>query len=396
MKQSLASRTGHSAWLVPVIHTSFLLIGIINTLLGPILPILSVRWQLDDTEAGSLFFVQSVGAIVGSALTGPIIRRFGFQTILISGFCLMSVSTVLLGFSPWRLGMICIAGIGLSLGLTIPTINVLISDINSTRRAAALNILNLAWGVGAVFGPLVIPILSRRLSLSLALIFVAIPIAIIAPLVPNSPAETKQSDLGGTAVEAWLTPYFLLTAAFVFINVGTESAMGGWIASYVERLSPSSELAWGAATSLFWGGILVGRALAPFVLKQMREVTMVLAGILIVVVGLLVVLLNSRPGLILLGVAMAGLGLAPVFPTTIALFTARLGKAAARLTGTLFIFAALGSAVFPWVVGLVSTRYQDLQVGLIVPLVGALLMMVVQVAIMTMSRRIPPNISSGS
>ncbi|MDQ2976245.1 MAG: hypothetical protein M3R69_12670 [Acidobacteriota bacterium] len=39
--------------------------------------------------------------------------------------------------------------------------------------------------------------------------------------------------------------------------------------------------------------------------------------------GILVVLLSSATGLVLLGVSLAGLGLAPAFPTTIALFTKR-------------------------------------------------------------------------
>jgi MFS transporter, FHS family, glucose/mannose:H+ symporter len=369
--------------LVTVIHVGFFLIGIVNTLLGPILPLLSLRWRLDDTQAGSLFFIQSIGAIAGSALTGTLIRRFGFQAVLLSGFGVMSVSTLGLGFSSWLAGVICIAGIGLSLGLSIPTINVLISAINSTRRAAALNILNLAWGLGAVVGPLLIPLLSQRTSLSLVLTFAAAPIALVAMLVrTDSQAETGPADVPATSRNVWLTPYFLLTAAFVFINIGTESAMGGWIASYVKRLDQSSQLAWGVATSLFWGGILIGRALAPIILRQISEVTMVLFGILIVVAGLLVVLFSSRSGVILLGVGLTGFGLAPVFPTTIALFTGKFKEVAASLTGTLFIFAGLGSAVFPWVVGLVSTRYQDLHFGLIVPFVGAVLMLALHITMM--------------
>lgn len=49
--------------VVPLLHIGFVLIGIVNTLLGPILPMLSARWRLDDAGAGALFFVQSAGAI---------------------------------------------------------------------------------------------------------------------------------------------------------------------------------------------------------------------------------------------------------------------------------------------------------------------------------------------
>ncbi|MGH9970237.1 MAG: MFS transporter [Pyrinomonadaceae bacterium] len=397
MKESVGIVSGSTrpSRLVRLIHIGFILIGVVNTLLGPILPLLSVRWRLDDTQAGSLFFVQSVAAIVGSALTGPLIRRFGFRSLLIGGFGLMSASTACLGFGSRGLGVIWISGVGLSLGLTIPTINLLISELNPTRRAAALNLLNLAWGVGAVTGPVLIPTLARATGLSFALIIVAMPVALIATFVARSagsllidpPDESGEPVPRSTAARLWLRPYPLLTAALVFVNIGTESAMGGWIASYVQRLAPSSQLSWAAAPSLFWAGLLAGRAAAPVILRHVREVKMVLFGMFVAAGGMLVVLLSSATGLVLLGVSLAGLGLAPAFPTTIALFTGRFGRDAARLTGTLFMLAGLGAAVFPWIVGAASTHYHGLRVGLIVPLVGGLLMLAIHGAIMaTLSR----------
>ena len=51
--------------LAPLMHCGFLLVGVVDTLLGPILPILAARWRLDDSEAGSLFIAQFTGAIIG-------------------------------------------------------------------------------------------------------------------------------------------------------------------------------------------------------------------------------------------------------------------------------------------------------------------------------------------
>jgi hypothetical protein len=54
--------------LALLLHSGFLLVGIVHTLLGPILPILAARWRLDDAEAGSLFIAQFMGVMIGSAL----------------------------------------------------------------------------------------------------------------------------------------------------------------------------------------------------------------------------------------------------------------------------------------------------------------------------------------
>ena len=61
--------------IVLLSYGSFILIGVLNTFLGPALPVLSARWQLNDAQAGSLFFAQFSGALIGSAATGWLLRR---------------------------------------------------------------------------------------------------------------------------------------------------------------------------------------------------------------------------------------------------------------------------------------------------------------------------------
>ena len=63
--------------LAPLLNAGFLLVGIVGTLLGPMLPLLASRWRLDDAEAGSLFIAQFAGAMIGSALSSLMIERWG-------------------------------------------------------------------------------------------------------------------------------------------------------------------------------------------------------------------------------------------------------------------------------------------------------------------------------
>lgn len=43
---------GVPAGAVPVAHAAFVLTGVVTTLLGPLLPVLLVRWSLDDAVSG--------------------------------------------------------------------------------------------------------------------------------------------------------------------------------------------------------------------------------------------------------------------------------------------------------------------------------------------------------
>jgi fucose permease len=53
-----------------LLHFGFLLVGVVGTLLGPILPMLAARWQVGDAEVSWLFVAQFSGGIIGSALSG--------------------------------------------------------------------------------------------------------------------------------------------------------------------------------------------------------------------------------------------------------------------------------------------------------------------------------------
>src|SRR5450759_4918510 len=116
---------------------AFLPTGVLTTLLGPMLPVLLARWALNDTQAGNLFLVQFLAALVGVQLSGVLLARWGFRPAFLSGLLLMAcgVATVYMG-SLW-LGLISVAAYGLGLGLIIPADNLLIAEIGSSSGSGA-------------------------------------------------------------------------------------------------------------------------------------------------------------------------------------------------------------------------------------------------------------------
>src|SRR6202171_2712368 len=78
---------------------AFLPTGILQTLLGPMLPILIARWALNDTQAGYLFLVQFLASLVGVQLSGVLLTRWGYRPAFLWGLLLMACggSTLLLG-----------------------------------------------------------------------------------------------------------------------------------------------------------------------------------------------------------------------------------------------------------------------------------------------------------
>jgi fucose permease len=160
-----------------------------------------------------------------------------------------------------------------------------------------------------------------------------------------------------------------------FIYVGTENSIGGWVASYARRIDVSSGTFWALTPSFFWGALLLGRALAPVMLRHVRETTLASAGLVLASLGVSVLLIANTLALVVVGASVAGFGLASVFPINIALLSQWFGEMASRIGGLMFALSSLGGATVPWLVGALSSRFGSLRIGLTVPLVGSLTML---------------------
>ena len=198
---------------------AFLPTGILQTLLGPMLPILIARWALNDTQAGNLFLVQFLALLAGVQLSGLLLTRWGYRPAFLWGLLLMAcgVSTLLLGSS--ALGMAAVAAYGLGLGLIVPSDNLLIAEIGSgsgsasgaaseaasqassegSSRASAVSLLNFFWGAGAVFCSLMVAWTAAHKLLPFFLGSVALVLILLALAMRNllflQPQLPQQSPL---------------------------------------------------------------------------------------------------------------------------------------------------------------------------------------------------------
>src|ERR1700704_2258681 len=407
---------------------AFLPTGILQTLLGPMLPILIARWALNDTQAGNLFLVQFLASLAGVQLSGVLLTRWGYRPAFLWGLLLMAggVSTLLLGSS--ALGMAAVAAYGLGLGLVVPSDNLLIAEIGSgsssgsdapsregsqassqsssdaSSRASAVSLLNFFWGVGAVFCSLMVawtaahkllPFFLGSVALFLVLLAFAMrnlpfPAAAASSATPaatssatragSSPSSSSSSSSPSSWRELAKSPAIWIFAAIFFLYPGAETAVGGWIGSYVSRLG-SHGAAMASIASLmpafFWTALTVGRALGTVFLRHFSERSVLRAGYGAGAAGIgLMLWAPTLPGVIG-GALITGLSFATLYPITVARLSQRFGVAARKIGAVLFSLAAVGPAVIPWMVGVISHSTGSLRAGLLLPLGATVILFVV-------------------
>ncbi len=369
-RQEILTESEHK-FIKIFLYLSFILIGIVNTFLGPILPFLYEKWRLDDVQAGYFLAAQGLGGLFGTLVSSFLYAKFSSRQILAAGYVLIVVSLLGLSSAVWEIGLLSSFLSGVSLGFIIPTTTLILSQIAGENRAAAINLLNFFWALGAVSSPLIFVGLSSQSRLNYLFVVIAvIAAAFLAFLFRLKNVQiisgSEKSAIGGgekTAIlfSVWL---FILT---IFLQIGIEASLGGWLPTFAKRITSSDW--WLLVPTFYWSGFLLSRLLSSFYLRRISERTAILIGLILVIIGQIIFLLTVKINLAAVGAFLVGFGTAPIFPITIAILSGKFEKKAPELLSYMFLLAGLSGMIFSWLIGYAASVTGELKTALLIPLI---------------------------
>ncbi len=267
---------------VGLIYLDFVITGVVMTLLGPMLPLLSARWILNDTQAGYLFMAQFAASIGGMLSSGLLVNRFGYRITLLFSLSVMAAGVAMLARANWMFGLVSVCVFGAGFGVNTPAANLRIARTNPLKAASALNLLNSCWGIGAMACPLLVAAAQRSRHVSLFLYGTSISLVALAVCLgrvrfTSDGPVLSEVQIGGSKTKTWDHHLLPIIAVLFFVYVGTENCVGGWVASYARRID--SHALWAMTPSFFWGALLFGRFTAPLVLRHVRETKLATLGV---------------------------------------------------------------------------------------------------------------------
>jgi fucose permease len=367
------------------LFAGFIITGMVVTLLGPVLPAFIARWNLTDSQAGLFFTTQFSGSMLGVILSSVILSLRGYRDSLVFGFLLMAAGVAGLNSAGLRIALLATAIYGFGFGVVIPATNLCVAEISSSRRAASLALLNMAWGVGAIVCPVIMLAGLRTNRFTMALMGIAVGALLLAVLCASmkfeSPAAAPSNTTVANEAKEHRHPVHvpIALAILFYLYVGTEGGISGWVAEQAHRIGSGE--AYTIMPTFFWAGLLGGRGISALVVSRVKEHLFVSLGLLLSTLGATSLLLARTRAGVIVGVVLAGFGLAGVYPVFISWLSKWYGQRAKRLGGVMFSMAALGGATMPWTVGFVSQRSHNLRVGLVVPLLGCIAMLILVVAL---------------
>jgi FHS family glucose/mannose:H+ symporter-like MFS transporter len=382
--QTELSSSSSNRKLVLAGQIAFFPTGILQTMLGPLLPILIARWAIDDTQAGNLFLVQFLASLAGVQLSRVLLARWGYRPAFLLGLVLMASGVATIYMGSLALGLASVATYGLGLGLIVPSDNLLIAEIGSGSsasssagsRASAVSLLNFFWGVGAVFCSLMVAWTAAHKVLPFFLGAVAVFLLLLALAMRNLPfpAAAKSDELALSWRELAKSPAIWIFAAIFFLYPGAETAVGGWVGSYVARLgSHGLEMA-SMMPAFFYSTLTVGRALGTAFLRHFSERHVLRAGYAAGAAGIGLMLWAPLLVGVIGGALITGLSFSTLYPIAVARLSQRFGVAARSIGAIMFSLASVGPAMIPWMVGVISHATGSLRAGLLLPLAATVIL----------------------
>ncbi len=300
----------------------FLLIGAIDAAYGPLLRIISLRFGVGLPTAGAVLSVYFAGALAGVVSALALLRRLSGRTILVGALVALALGCAGVAASrSWLafLGSVLLTGTGF--GALDFTLNRLLAATESRHRVARLNIVNAAFGAGAVAGPFVVSALKAG-TLTLGFAAAAALACVLAAGqrgVHAPPPRGPDKSLPGPASRRSLKPTSehgtLARIGLAYLcYVGAEAGTAGWIVAHLSALGYSARLAT-AVTSAFWLALTIGRlCVAPLGnLVRLRHIVLLSTAMLAVSLALAAI-----PVIAPAAYVAAGLAAAPIFPMGLA------------------------------------------------------------------------------
>jgi MFS transporter, FHS family, glucose/mannose:H+ symporter len=191
------------------------------------------------------------------------------------------------------------------------------------------------------------------------------------------PKAVKAADSPIQWHEILKNPAFWLFAVVFFLYPGAETAVGGWIGSYVTRMNASGATMGPMMPAFFWSALMVGRASAGVVLRLMPERRVLQVGFALGTAGIALMLRTVTLTGVIASALVTGLSFAILYPITVARLSHHFGAAARNVGPIIFSLAAIGPAVMPWTVGVISNATGNLRTGLAVPLVATAILFLI-------------------
>jgi fucose permease len=364
-KTTPSSRIG----LILLAYLAFIALGMPDGLLGVGWPSIRASFSLPLDALGLLIFASTSGYLTSSFLSGYLIGRVGVGGVLAGSCALTGVGLIGYTLVPswWMMVLLGIAA-GLGAGAIDAGLNTYVA---ANFNEGLMQWLHACYGIGITMGPI---IMTTTLSLAnswrpgyrvvgAVQLALAACFALTLPLwkqkeAPAGAEKTRKlTDYRTPYLETLRQPRVWLSISLFFFYTGAEVALGAWTYTLLTESRGIDPKIAGLVAGSYWATFTIGRIVAGLFANRIGVDRLVRGGLLAALLGAILLWWNPSGTVSMLGVAIIGFAIAPIFPGLVSGTSQRVGaKFAANTIGMQMGAAGLGAASIASLVGVLARR----------------------------------------
>lgn len=331
------------------VFVGFLIFGFSENIKGPAIPRIQSDLRLDEMQLGTLLSLNSLGYLLACTFTALLIRKIGIKAVSLLAFGSMAVSGVFIFLShsyPALSSSFFLMYIGngmLEIGLAVLGARIFVKNTGTM-----MNLSHFFYGLSSTVAPLISSGLMTVTIFGHLLdwrgVYLIILMLSVLPMIPAflgkfpGDATLKEDRIPLSSISR--DPVIWLLVAVLSFGVISELAVGGWLVNFLEKAYGwRSASAAGMLSAFFLCFTLARLILGPVTDKIGFALSLILFSAFSGLCTFAAILLGESGAVLF---AIAGVGIAPVYPTIMALIADRYRQGSD--TAITFIVTLMGVA----------------------------------------------------
>jgi fucose permease len=316
--------------LLTIVFVGFLIFGFSENIKGPAIPRIQTDFSLDEWQIGSLLSLNSLGYLLACSFTGLMARKYGLKLTCLLAFGFMVVSGVLIALSgrflPFASSYFFMyVGNGmLEIGLAV-----LAARIFTKNTGTMMNLAHFFYGLSSIVAPIIATGLMGATLFGSQLGWRGMYLLMLSlAVLPMIPAFITRFPRDEVAVEHQVTLKFYVRdpaawfmVAVLSFGVVSELSIGSWLVNFLEKAYHwEMASASGMLSAFFLCFTLARLVLGPITDKIGFVMSLIILSAFSGICSLAAIIVGPSGAFLF---ALAGVGIAPVYPTVMAFLAKR-------------------------------------------------------------------------
>ncbi|MBN2617739.1 MAG: MFS transporter [Spirochaetales bacterium] len=354
--------------IIVIAYIAFISLGLPDGLLGVAWPGIRETFHVNIDSVGLILIFSTTGYMLSSFFSGFFVKRLGIGKLLAASCFLTSLTMLTYSLTPyWALFFIIAIMGGFGAGAIDAGINTYIAQNHNER---AMQWLHASFGIGVTTGPIIMTYsiaLFGKWQIGYKVVFILqLILAIIFLITQKLWHENKtensianEHEHTGAKIVATITHIPSLLSMLMFLlYTGFELGLGLWTFTILTKSRGIDPKIAGIIAGSYWGMFTIGRISAGWYTKKIPLRKIITISLISAITGVVLLLINVNPILSVIGIGLAGLSIAPIFPGLVSDTKHRVGKEhEANTIGMQISAAGLGAAIVPSIAGVLARIY---------------------------------------